>query len=184
MFAQLGDIRFELITYFDGLDGSQVYNFAEHQVIEGKPLLQYIGDALETVSINFKFHVIYCDPATEFKRIKDMAAKHQALPFIFGNGIYKGRYVITEITDTVEVTAVDGTVIEVSAKCSLKEWVDDNPLVIKKQQKKAKAPARKKKGKSHPKAKKEDIPQLTKASRAAGYRLVDNRTRVVRIQPK
>ncbi len=182
MFAQLGDIRFELITYFDGLEGSRKYDFAEHQVIEGKPRLQYIGDALETVGINLKFHVVYCDPETEFRRISEMAAKHEALPFIFGNGIYKGRYVITEITDTVEVTAVDGTVMAVTATCSLKEWVDDNSLVIKKQQKKAKAPARKKKGASHPKAKRESVPQITKASRAAGYRLSTDKKRIVRIR--
>ncbi|BDV42444.1 hypothetical protein GURASL_13670 [Geotalea uraniireducens] len=183
MFAQLGDIRFELITYFDGLEGSQSFTFAEHQVIEGKPMLQYIGDALETVSITLKFHVLYCAPEAEFKRVKEMAAKHQALPFVFGNGIYKGRYVIVEITDTVEVTAVDGTVIEVSAKCSLKEWVDDSPLVLKKQQKQAKAPARLKNGKPHPKAKKVDIPQLTPASLAAGYRVVD-KNQIVRLPKK
>ncbi len=184
MFAQLGDIRFELITYFDGLEGSQKYDFAEHQVIEGKPRLQYIGDALDSVTINFKFHVMYCNPAAEFKRIKETAAKHQALPFIFGNGIYKGRYVIIEIADTIETTGADGTAIVIEAKCSLKEWVEANPLETKKKAKKAKAPARKKKGKPRPKAKKADIPQLNKASLAAGYRLVDNRTRVTRIAPK
>ena len=183
MFAQLGDIRFDLITYFDGLEGSQQYNYAEHQVIEGKPRLQYIAENLNGIVINFKFHIMYCDPAIEFNRIKEMAGQHQALPFIFGNGIYKGRYVITEITDTVEVTAVDGTVMEISAKCTLKEWVDDNPLVIKKQQKKAKAPARKKKSKTNPNAKKENVPQLSPASRAAGFKLVD-KNQIVRVAQK
>ncbi|WP_298438077.1 phage tail protein [Geobacter sp.] len=180
MFAQLGDIRFELITYFDGLEGSQAYNFAEHQVIEGKPRLQYIGDALETVSIALKFHVAYCDPAFEYQRLREAGAIHRALPFVFGNGLYRGRYVIVEITDTVEATAADGTVIAVEAKCSLKEWVDDTPLVIRKQAKKDKAPARRKNGKRHTKAKKEEVPQLSAASRAAGFRVVD-KNRIVRM---
>ncbi len=183
MFAQLGDMRFELITYFDGLEGSLAYNFAEHQVIEGKPRLQYIGDGLEAVTIAFKFHVAYCDPAVEYQRLREAGARHRALPFVFGNGLYKGRYVIAEIADTVESTAADGTVIEVSAKCSLKEWVDDNPLVIRKQQKKDKAPARRKNGKRHAKAKKEDVPQLSAASRATGFRVVD-KNKIVRMPAK
>ena len=30
MFAQLGDIKFELITYFNGLTETVSYNYAEH----------------------------------------------------------------------------------------------------------------------------------------------------------
>lgn len=176
MFAQLGDIRFELITYFDGLEGRTSYTFAEHQVIEGKPLLQFIGDNLDEVSVQFRFHVSYCAPEAEFRRLIDAANLHQALPFVFGNGLYKGRFVITEISDTVENTASDGTVIAMGARVTLKEWVDAAPLEVKKQQQKKKAPARKKKGKKHPKAKIEDVPQLSKESRAAGYKIVDKKT--------
>lgn len=164
MFAQLGDVRFELITYFDGLEGGQTHTYAEHQVIEGKPYLQYIGAGLDTIGINLKFHALYCTPADELNRIRDLAAAHQAVAFVFGNGIYKGRYVITEISDTVETTAMDGTVLEVSAKVSLKEWVADNPLVLKKQQQQAQAPAREKNGRKHPRAKKADIPKGTRSS--------------------
>ena len=180
MFAQLGDISFELITYFDGLEGKKSYTFAEHQVIEGKPRLQFIGEGLDEITIQLRFHVQYCDPYAEFKRIQEAAATHQALPFVFGNGIYKGQFVITEIGDTVENTAADGTLIAMGARVALKEWVDVEPLEIRKQQKKAKAPARKKRGKKHPKAKVEDVPQLTKESRAAGYKIVD-KSRIVRM---
>jgi len=184
VFAQLGDIQFDLITYFEGLDGTIGYNFAEHAVIEGKPHLQFIGDGLEAVNLALRFHQGYCDPQAEFKRLKDAAAKHEALPFLFGNGLYKGRYVITEITDTVETTASDGTVISLEAKIALKEWVEDKPLEVKKQQQKAKAPARKKK--KHAKRKVEDVPQLTPASKRAGYVLTPDKDKwkVTRSSPR
>ena len=36
MFAQLGDIEFELITYFNGMDEAVSYNYAEHERIGNK----------------------------------------------------------------------------------------------------------------------------------------------------
>ena len=43
MFAQLGNIQFELITYFNGIKESSSYNYAQHERINQKPLLQYLG---------------------------------------------------------------------------------------------------------------------------------------------
>ena len=41
MFAQLGDIQFDLITYFDGISETITYNYAEHERINNKTLLQF-----------------------------------------------------------------------------------------------------------------------------------------------
>ena len=41
MYAQLGKIRFDLITSFNGFDEAKSYSYAEHQRIENKPKLQY-----------------------------------------------------------------------------------------------------------------------------------------------
>ena len=38
MFAQLGDIQFDLITYFDGINSTVTYNYAEHERINNKSL--------------------------------------------------------------------------------------------------------------------------------------------------
>ena len=47
MFAQLGDIEFELITYFSGLNESNTFNYAQHERINNKPILQYLGQDLQ-----------------------------------------------------------------------------------------------------------------------------------------
>jgi phage protein U len=181
MYAQLGNIPFQLIMP-TGIDSSQSYNYAEHQVIEGKPLLQYIGDGLETFNIQIRFHFSYCTPGLELQRLRAEAAKHQALPLLFANGTYKGRYVIDGIAVTTELTADDGSLMSVDIKLTLKEWVDSTPLETKKKQQKAKAKARKKKGKPRTKAKKAEIPQLTAASKKAGYAIktVDGKRVAVR----
>ncbi|EFS3478989.1 hypothetical protein HX217_005299, partial [Salmonella enterica] len=43
MFAVLGDIEFELITYWDGFEATFGVDYAEHARIEGKPGLQFVG---------------------------------------------------------------------------------------------------------------------------------------------
>jgi len=144
MFAQLGDIRFDLITYFNGLEGSQAYDFAEHKVIEGKPRLQYVGDGLEEVRIELLFHREFCFPEGEMQRLREAAATHRAHPFLFGNGLYKGRFVITELTTGTIQTTGDGSIIAMGARLVLKEWVETEPLEIRQQEQKATAPAVKK----------------------------------------
>ena len=51
MFAQLGDIKFELITYFNGLNETVSYNYAQHERIENKPILQFLGKNLQEEDI-------------------------------------------------------------------------------------------------------------------------------------
>ncbi len=132
MFAQLGDIQFNLITYFDGLNASRRIDYAEHATIEGKPKLQYIGDGLETITIKLNFHTSFCNPANEVKKIKDAAAKHEAMPFVLGNGVYKGNYVIEEINDDIQQTFNEGTLIAIDVETKLKEWVKDKIIGTKK----------------------------------------------------
>ena len=136
MYAQLGDIKFELITYFDLLNSTQKIDYAEHATIEGKPKLQYIGEALETISIKLSFHTDFCNPQEELKKLRDAASRYEPLPFVFGNGIYKGKYVIEEIISEVIQTFNDATYINIEAEIKLKEWVADRAITIKKEPKK------------------------------------------------
>ena len=168
MYAQLGAIRFKAIMP-TGMDSTHSWSYAEHQVIEGKPLLQHTGSDLDQHNIQVRFHVDYCKPGEELQKLKAEADKHQALPLLFANGTYKGRHVITAIAVTTEVTADDGSLISADVKISLKEFSDPSPLETKKKQKPK--PAVKKPGKPRPKAKKEDVPQLTPASKRAGYEI-------------
>lgn len=135
-YAWLGDIQLDLITYFDSLESTSRVNYAEHEVIEGKPRLQYIGEALDEITIKISLHTGFCKPEEELKKIKEAMKKYEPLDFIFASGAYKGKYVIEEITSTVIQTFEDGTVQAIEATLKLKEWVQDRPLEYKKEAKK------------------------------------------------
>ena len=46
MFAQLGDVRFELLNSFVNLEETHAATFAKHDVLKGRPRLQAMGNDL------------------------------------------------------------------------------------------------------------------------------------------
>ncbi len=126
-FAQLGSIRFELLP-ITGMEERYAYEYPEHQVIEGKPLLQYIGDRLDEHEITIRFHANFCDPQKEFDLLKQEADKHEALPYVLASGQVKGSFVICDIHKTIVKTFADGYPLLIEARLQLKEYYDPDKL--------------------------------------------------------
>lgn len=127
MFAQLGDIEFELITYFNGMNESQIYNYAQHERINQKPVLQFLGLNLQEQDIKLNFHASFCIPEDEIKRLKDVANLGTPLKFIKGNGDYVGVFVITEISSVTEQATNEGDLISVQVDLKLREYTGTIP---------------------------------------------------------
>lgn len=122
MFAQLGDIEFELITYFSGLNESNTFNYAQHERINNKPILQYLGQDLQEQDIKLNFHASFCVPEDELKKLKNVAKKGEPLKFIKGNGEYVGVFFITEIVSATEQTSDEGDIIYIQVDLKLREY--------------------------------------------------------------
>lgn len=141
MFAQLGNIQFNLITYFNFLEEKKKKGYSEQKRLQGKPILQKIADEADRITIQMKFHKSFCNPETEFNKIKEAANADEALPFVYGSGTYQGNYVIEAIKSNIKQADSEGRIIAIEADIELLEAVEDNPIVIKKIKKKAQAPA-------------------------------------------
>ncbi|MDR2451851.1 MAG: phage tail protein [Candidatus Accumulibacter sp.] len=128
MHALLGDIAFSLITHFEGIGENFSAHFAEHALIEGKPRLQWVGDHLDEVRWSMVLHAGFCQPALEMLKIKAAIARHEALPLVFANGNYLGRFVPTDLSVTTKQLMRDGTLIWVEAELTLREYVQ--PAVL------------------------------------------------------
>jgi phage protein U len=122
MYAVLGDVEFELITYFDGLDVQFGADYAEHARVGGKPRLQWVGDKLDEVRIQLVFHSSYCDPEVEFVALHDAMRSREARQFVLGNGTYKGWFVITELNGTSRQTDAQGALVALDANVTLREF--------------------------------------------------------------
>lgn len=127
MFAQLGEIKFELITYFNGLQETVSYNYAQHDRIENKPLLQFLGKNLQEENLKLNFHTNFCVPEDEIKKLVSAADKAEPLKFIKGNSDYIGIFVIEEIGSTTEQASPLGDIISIQVDIRLKEYTGKIP---------------------------------------------------------
>ena len=127
MFAQLGNIQFELITYFNGIKESSSYNFAQHERINQKPLLQYLGENLNAIDIKLNFHSSFCNPKEEMDKLKAVATLGSPLQFIKGNGEYVGVFVISSIESSTEQTSSEGDILSIQVELKLLEYTGKIP---------------------------------------------------------
>ena len=132
MFAQLGNIQFELITYFNGLSENHSYNYAQHERINQKPLLQFLGLDLQEQDIRLNFHTSFCKPEEEIQKLKRVADRGTPLKFIKGNGDYVGIFVITEIGSMIEQASAEGDLMSVQVDLKLREYTGIIQEVIQK----------------------------------------------------
>jgi phage protein U len=146
MFGQLGQYRFELTHYFDGIETTKTFGFAEHARVEGKAKLQAVGDGLDIITLDLRFHSIWCDVTQALAELEDAWSAKEAMTLVMGDGTYRGRFVVTDVVASHRHCAPNGATLWADLRLTLKEWVDDNPQATAKRQRIAKAPGRKKVG--------------------------------------
>ena len=134
MFAVLGDIPFEVVGSPEGYESAGGYDFPEQRVIESKPRLQWVGDELERLSFDLMWHASFTNPAAQLARLRATAALHLALPLVFGNGGFRGFFVIESIKVKSQQLSAGGTPIAIRVALALKEWAADPQLLLSAQQ--------------------------------------------------
>jgi phage protein U len=122
LFATLGFIEFEVLTSPESFRAGQDFTYAKHDVVEDRPRLQWMADDLEEISLELRWHVRFCNPQTQWELLQAAAELHQALPFVWGNGIFRGLYVITNIEENIKHAADDGSLISIHVTVRLQEY--------------------------------------------------------------
>ncbi|MDO8433508.1 MAG: phage tail protein [Candidatus Binatus sp.] len=131
MFAVLGDILFEVIGSPETFESMREYDFAEHRVLEGRPRLQWLGNGLERLKLEIMLHSSFTDPSAQLSLLRSTAAAHRALPLVFGNGGFRGFFVIHSMAFRTHQSSALGTPIAINVTLSLKEWVTtDGPEIL------------------------------------------------------
>jgi phage protein U len=125
----LGDIRFEVVGSPEGYESAGAYDFAEQRVIESKPRLQWVGDDLERLKFELMWHSSFTNPAVQLALLRATAAQHLALPLVFGNGGFRGFFVIESIKMKSQQLSAGGAPIAIRVALALKEWIADRQLV-------------------------------------------------------
>jgi len=128
MFAVLGEIEFQVLSSPHSFERRKPVDYAEHKIVEGKPRLQATGDGLEILTFEMLFHASFVNPDDQLAALEAAAGDHRARALVFGNGVHRGYFVISEISETAIASAADGTRIAARATVTLKEWAPDSQL--------------------------------------------------------
>lgn len=122
MFAVLGEISFEVVGSPETLTASRGYDYAEQRVVQDRPRLQWMADELETLRLEMLLHRSFTDPAATLLVLQRTAETHAALPLVFGNGDFRGYFVITQIDTLSRLVGAFGDPLAITVRLVLREW--------------------------------------------------------------
>ncbi|MCO5285210.1 MAG: phage tail protein [Chitinophagaceae bacterium] len=124
MLLQLGNKVYEglFVPSTISYSGNEA-NLAQYDLINTKPRLQFTGNTLEEVTLQFKLRIEFCTPAQEIKDLEAWKSTGEILPLLLGNGEYVNDYVIKSVGKEITQTFNDGTIVEVDITISLLEYV-------------------------------------------------------------
>lgn len=121
-----GKVVFEvsdtMIRTFRDLERQHTANYAEHEVVDGKNLLQFTGLGLQELTFTMPFSARFCNPRKELEAIQAQLEAHQADMLIIAGKVV-GLYVMETITEIWKHTAGKGELLSASARVALKEYV-------------------------------------------------------------
>ena len=121
MFAVLGDIPFQVIGSPEALSDSRGYDYAEHRVVQDRPRLQWLADDLVRMRLEMLLHRSFTEPAASLLVLRQAASTHAALPLVFGNGDFRGYFVVTRIDTLSRQLSGSGDLFAISVRLTLCE---------------------------------------------------------------
>ncbi|QNH77835.1 phage tail protein [Pseudomonas protegens] len=122
MFAILGEIEFTVAGGISGMEQRGSADWAEHSRIQGKPLLEWIGEGLEECNLTIELHPVLGDPEARLRALRLAKKKHEPLALVMGSGEYLGPYVIVDLNNVIRRATAVGQIKSASVQVSLKEY--------------------------------------------------------------
>lgn len=130
MYAMIGTVRFELLQSFTNLSETHAASFAKHDVLQGRPRLQAMGNDLTQVNFTAHLHWRLGNPDTAYRALVAACESQTAQAFVTGSGRFVGWFVIESVEAQTKLQDSSGRTAAREVKVSLIEFVGDpnNPL--------------------------------------------------------
>lgn len=125
MFATLGPLAFELLDAPTDMERVRAWEFPEHARIGGAPRLQYTARNLETIRLECRWDISFCEPQAQVDALTAMGDGHAPHLFALGTGRVLGNFVIVEFTVRSTATTQRGGLLHATATITLKEVAED-----------------------------------------------------------
>lgn len=119
MFGSLGAVSFQVLNSPQSQSYAKKYRYEKLPVYQGTPVLQWIYDDLQEVKLEFLFHQQFTNPLAAEQALINLAAAHNAVPYVFANGVNAGNYVIENLERQDIWLSDQGDIIAVRMTCDL-----------------------------------------------------------------
>jgi phage protein U len=121
MFAQLGNHIFQGLKSPGSWDESYGKRYSKIPLINGKDVIQSTGEELVEIGLSIRYSIDFCEPATEIEALKASMKASEVLPFLSGEGVVIGTFVIKGIDVTNESFSSSGRLEAASVDLELLE---------------------------------------------------------------
>lgn len=123
--GSLGTLPFvssqEKVQTFNGLTRDLTSRWAKHDVLYKKPVLEWIGDDLASVSLSIRFDAFLGSPPAQcLEELKQMLESRQAHTLVIGGSLI-GKFVIESISESRKFHTGRGVCQVAEARITLKE---------------------------------------------------------------
>ena len=131
MIGTFGEVTFEVsadrVRTFDGLKRSGSARLASHDLIGRKPLLEFGGPGLETLSLNMTLSAFLgLDPVEEVKELRQMRDEGTAAPFTLNVAPQgTGLWVLESLSEDWKYIDNNGVPQQIDCALTLKEYVEN-----------------------------------------------------------
>lgn len=110
------------VLTFNNMTRESSVRWAKHEIIGGKPVLEYVGEDLSSISLDIRFDVsLGMSPEMGLARLKRMMENKQYKTLVIGNE-YIGRFVIESISEDRPQYDGNGFCLVATASIKLTEW--------------------------------------------------------------
>lgn len=124
-YLRLGDLRLTTVDSLTGFEDIAGYNYAQHDIATGKPVIQAMGETLSEITLNISLRTALGHNIPEtLRQIDQIRRSGTPQIFVFADGVYKGDYVISERGVTVTRTNAKATIMEADFILTLLEYAD------------------------------------------------------------
>lgn len=129
MIGALGDIVFTVssdkVRTFDGMSRSGSARLATHELINRKPLMEFIGPAGETISMQMSFSVYDgLNPEQEAQSLRELRDKGKAVALILGGQpLGDGLWLVENLNETHKHIDNTGTAHQIDVSVTLREYI-------------------------------------------------------------
>lgn len=125
MYCLLGNIVFEPLN-ITSFNETHAVTWAEHQVLDGKPRLQALGEQLVSLDFSLRLHHKMGGVERRYQELLQAQSQQQALALVWGRNQYKGLFVIDSIRSQTLFTDKYGHALCRELSISLKEFAHDD----------------------------------------------------------